>query len=594
MTELLSQRDRRKLKKATQCEPTHSAESPNLPKPAKTPKPKREPDPPGFWRPTWKPRETPEERAEQIKRRTELNRQAKALIAAEGITMRELSVASSKTSELSNISFLDFCTMLKIELTHAQVVLAGVSFDHMQPSQLEPHQRTAYEEMFGQSDEFPPEASHTVAWIKGARMGGSYMCAIRLLHLALTVPLNLSPGEQAFAVCVAPDKRTAAQPYRYITGAVQDALGLREMVVGTIGTETFVIQRPDGGLVRFEILAASAGGSALRGRSYVGALLDESSFFRDPGSGIVNDLELYRALAPRIVTGGQLMVISTAWARRGLLWDLVQTNHGHPVSCIAAIAPTLVVRPTEQNVRIYREMSESDPDNAEREFMCTALAVGSTDFFELAAIQQCLNADLPLISPPIGSIKSFGGIDTGFKRDPSAMVIVRNDPTSHKLRVCECFERPSEKEGASPKVVLAEFRAKLIYHRCQTLACDQHYVQTVRDELPGYGVHECPPTAEFKASSHVALRELLRGGKIEIPAAYKRLVAQLRDLQAVPMPGGSLKLTSRRVAGAQGVGTSHGDIASAFVLAVWAASPNGSVDWTQFDAMRKLSQGRRM
>ena len=474
--------------------------------------------------------------------------------------------------------YTDWLTSVGVTLHRGQRVLCQISFDRLQPDQIDPADESLYAELFGDSQYFPPEAQGTVAWLKGARMGGSYLCALRLLHLALITPLNLAPGEEAFAVMVAPDKKTAAQPYRFITGLIEETPHLRALIVGELGRENFVLQRPDGSRIRFEVLAASAGGSSLRGRSYVGVLLDESSFFRDSDSGVINDLELYRAVAPRIVTGGQLMIISTAWARTGLLWELIEKNLGHPVTCIAAEAHTLTCRPTEANKRIYAEMCDSDPDNAEREFNCVGLAIGTQDFFDRDSIDQCIDQSLPVVSLPVGLISSFAGLDTGFKRDPTGLVIVRN--LAGKLLVAESFNRPAEKEGASPRIVLNEMRGRLEAHKCRSLACDQHYVQTVRDELPGYGIRECPPTNEFKVGSHVHLRDLLRSRNVRLPASHKKLIAQMRDLKAAPLAGGRLKLMSSRYSG------SHGDLLSALVLAAWIANPGASVDWAAHERLK--------
>jgi hypothetical protein len=250
---------------------------------------------------------------------------------------------------------------------------------------------------------------------------------------------------------------------------------------------------------------------------------------------------------------------------------------------MSAIVPTLLVRDTEQNRRIYADLCESDPDNAEREFNCVALSIGATDFFDPVALQECVDKMLPALNPIYGQQTSFAGLDTGFKRDASAIVITRTEPTlNNRLLVSECFERPAEKEGSSPKAVLSEFRVKLDAHKCRMVACDQHYVMTVKDELPGFGINECPATQEFKYSSHCYVRDLIRARGIVIPAAHKKLLAQLRDIQVVPTPGGGMKLTSPRYGGA------HGDLASAFALAVWAANPSSSIDWSQFDRMRQL------
>ena len=183
-----------------------------------------------------------------------------------------------------------------------------------------------------------------------------------------------------------------------------------------------------------------------------------------------------------------------------------------------------------------------------------------------------------MVSLPVGLISSFAGLDTGFKRDPTGLVIVRN--LAGKLLIAESFNRPAEKEGASPRIVLNEMRGRLEAHKCRSLACDQHYVQTVRDELPGYGIRECPPTNEFKVGSHVHLRDLLRSRNVRLPAVHKKLIAQMRDLKATPLAGGQLKLTSSRYSG------SHGDLLSALVLAAWIANPGASVDWAAHERLK--------
>lgn len=478
--------------------------------------------------------------------------------------------------------FVEWIDGVGINLSDGQRVLCAISFDGANPCDFEGAERELAREMFGDIETIPDEVRHTVCWFKGARMGGSYLCALYLLFLGLTVPVKLAPGEDAFCLIVAPTMDMGKQPYKYIMGAVLSDPKLSELVIGKPGIHNLRLRRPlDGQVVVFQVTAASPRGTTLRSRSLIGVLLDECCFFRDPESGAINDTELKRAVDPRIVTGGKCLIISTAWARRGLLWDLTQKNFGNPQTCISAIVPTLLVRDTEQNRRIYAELSESDPDNAEREFNCIALSVGATDFFDVNALSECVDKRLPALNPIYGLLSSFAGLDTGFKRDPSAIVIVRTEPRmNNRLLVSECVERPPETGGASPKAVLAEFRVRFVAQNCKTIACDQHYVMTVKDELPGYGVNECPDTQEFKYSSHCYVRDLIRSRSVVIPAACKKLLAQLRDIQVVPTPGGGMKLTSPRYGGA------HGDLASAFVLAAWAANPSSSINWANFDKMQ--------
>jgi hypothetical protein len=473
-----------------------------------------------------------------------------------------------------------------IDLSIGQRVLCAISFDGSNPCDFEGEERRLAREMFGEIETIPDDVRHTVCWFKGARMGGSYLCALYLLFLGLTVPVKLAPGEKAFCLIIAPTTDMGKQPYNYIVGAITSDPKLAALLIGKPGIHECSLCRPqDGQEIRFKVVAASPRGTTLRSRSLIAALLDECCFFRDPESGAINDTELKRAIDPRIVTGGKCLVISTAWARRGLLWDLTQKNFGNPQTCISAIVPTLLVRDTEQNRRIYAELSESDPDNAEREFNCVALSIGASDFFDANALAECVDKSLPALNPIYGLLTSYAGLDTGFKRDASAIVLVRNEPQmNNRLLVAECFERPPEKEGSSPKAVLSEFRARLDAHKCKSIACDQHYVMTVRDELPGFGVKECPATQEFKYQSHCYVRDIIRSRGVVIPAASKKLLAQLRDIQVVPTPGGGMKLTSPRYGGA------HGDLASAFVLAVWNANPSAHINWGDIERLRRLQE----
>src|SRR5206468_4919087 len=107
------------------------------------------------------------------------------------------------------------------------------------------------------------------------------------------------------------------------------------------------------------------------------ALLDEASFFRDPDSGVINDTETYRAMVVRVLPGGKMLVISTAWLEGGLLHELVQMNHGNPSGAVASICPTLEMRTDARIRQIVDEERERDAENAAREFDCVAFGSGS-------------------------------------------------------------------------------------------------------------------------------------------------------------------------------------------------------------------------
>lgn len=294
--------------------------------------------------------------------------------------------------------------VLKVEqhvtLTPAQWVLVRVCFDDVDPVDLTDGDRAIAAELFGNVDRVPSEARHVLALVKGARVGGTWIASLFVLYLGLVVDLaGLAPGEVAFGVIVCPDLRLAEQAFRYVAGAVDSTPSLRKRVVSRTSS-SITLRRPDGRVIAVECLPASRGGAATRGRTLFAALLDEASFLRDADSGQINDLEIFRSIVVRVLPGGMVLVVSTAYLESGLLHDLVQANHGKPSSCLAVIAPTLTMRNDERIRQIVDEERQRDALNASREFDCVPLGAGAGAFFDPVALKSSIDETLPDPLPP--------------------------------------------------------------------------------------------------------------------------------------------------------------------------------------------------
>lgn len=279
---------------------------------------------------------------------------------------------------MSAIPFVQFAQeVLGIQLTRAQRVLALVAFDGLDPIQLDAADREMAETLFGPCDDVPPSARLTLAIVKGARIGGSYIFGgIYSLWRALTADLHtLAPGERATALIVAPDLRLARQVLRYALGAAENHPDIAELIEAKT-QDSFAIRRDDGQVVTIECLPATRAGSAVRGRSLMSAVLSEAAFFRDE-SAAVNDADVFRALSPRIMPGGMVVMESTPWVEAGQLYDEFTRNWGEPRAAIAALCPTLVMRDDARTAMIVAAETERDPDNAEREFGASFIGGGS-------------------------------------------------------------------------------------------------------------------------------------------------------------------------------------------------------------------------
>lgn len=294
--------------------------------------------------------------------------------------------------------FTRFAALVGLALTPGQTAFGAVAFDGVAPTQLAPELQELARRIFGDVVAVPAAARKVVAMAKGRDAGGSRMGATRGLHLALTADLSrLEPDEPAYVLFVAPKIRLARVAKRFALAAARRVPRLH---ISGEHRDGFTVTRHDGRAVVFECIAAARGGDTGRGVPVLFAMLDEAAFFRDEESGQVNDRHIFNALVPRVLPGGQLLIVSSPWVESGLLYDEFQKNHGAPVTALAAHCPTLVMRPDPETAATVEVERERDPENARREFDAEFLTAGAGLFFDSGALSRCIDAELPDPIPP--------------------------------------------------------------------------------------------------------------------------------------------------------------------------------------------------
>jgi len=462
------------------------------------------------------------------------------------------------------ISYCDFVRHVGVKLEPGQRVLAGVMFDGEDPR--------AHGELgrriFGDVGPVPARLRSVAVAVAGGRSGKSYFFgALRCLHLALTVDLSrLAVGEVAAVPFVAPDMRLAKQPLSYVQGIVQQHRDLARLVVGKAdASESLVLER-DGKRIRFECLPATKGGSAVRARSMPAAYLDEACFFRD-SSYVVNDAEIYKAIAPRIMSGGQFLIGSTPWMESGIVYEFWRENWAHPKTAIVAHAATRTMRSDPHILEQVAREEARDPDNAAREFGAVFPKGGTSQFFDGASLDTAIDPTLELGAlPDPGDVVRAGG-DAGFRVNSSTLAITHQ--RSGALRVAELHEqKPAHGVPLKPSAVVATWADVCARHGVKGVMCDQHYREAIREHLATHGLWlaDAPEGATGKADSYVHARSLMREGKLKIPDD-PRLLRQLRAVVGKPTSGGGISVYTPTSADG-----SHGDLVSALVLACWGFS----------------------
>lgn len=459
------------------------------------------------------------------------------------------------------LSYLEFAKRMGVELTPGQLAFAAVAFDGRPIAEVGP----LAVELFGTAEAFNPAALGCVVEVAGARSGKTYLNALRLLHLAVSADLGrLAPGEDAFCLFIAPLKALACQGVKYALGAVKKS-SLKGALVGKATDEEFALQVGTHRVV-FQAAAASVGGISGRGKSLVGAFLDECAFFRDADYQI-NDQEIYNAVGPRIMEGGQLLLGSTPWGEAGLLFDLWKENFGKPKEALVAHATTTRMRQGGPSwKKISNEIENArhrDPENAQREFDAEFMSGSAGTFFDPTAVDYIVRPNEMVVDPTPGA-EVMAAADFGFKHDSSALAICQKIKGKVYLS-CLVEKKPEKGRALKPSEVVREFAAHMRRYGVKAVMADGHHRESLQEHLSAEGIAlvACPEGATGKPLTYNRAKERIYEGSVVIPQA-DRLIRQLKEVIAKPLSGGGISIQSPRWK--QG---GHGDLVSAFVLALY-------------------------
>jgi hypothetical protein len=175
------------------------------------------------------------------------------------------------------------------------------------------------------------------------------------------------------------------------------------------------------------------------------------------------------------------------------------------------------------------------------------------------------------------------------RQDASALAIVhrRQEGVTATYELAETLER-KPKKGAPLDLatVIGEFVAVARRQRARAIVTDYHLLPIAQSLMPAdVRLTPWPPGQQGKAEVFVTARNLFRAGAVRLPASASGVVAQMCAVTSTPNPGGGIKISQPRRAG------SHGDVACAVALALYAATKGGARDLQFFAAGSIWSAG---
>ncbi len=479
------------------------------------------------------------------------------------------------------LGFADFCEkILKLRLTTGQRVLAKIAFGDLGPDDLEGEEHDLAMTMMGGVHKVPDSAKRFVCMLLGRGSGKTTMCSAYSVYVAICQPFRVGPGDTPYCVTIAPDLPTAKLSISMAREMLRSNPALERLVCGD-EKQLITLRRPSGQQVKIEAFAASRGGSTVRGRTILSFLMDESSFFTSGEGYAVSDTDIFRALKPRLVRGGKGMLVSTPWPVENLLGTMHEANWGNPKTALAIKAPTMLVRGEDPDVAAMAADEElRDPENYRREFNCELDGVMGEGFFDPTALVSAVYEQDVVVTKD-GQTTSLAGpynklwptcaaADLGFKNDSSTLVIAQFDGRKyHTVAMVEM--RPKPGTPLKPSMVVRKFAEVAKQYGCTYVISDGHYRESVKEHLHenGLALVDAPEGMVGKQETFSRSRSVLHEGLVLLPKSdlTSRLVAQAKLVTGKPAPGGSISIKVPRK-----VGLGHGDLVSAWVLAIHALS----------------------
>ena len=136
---------------------------------------------------------------------------------------------------------------------------------------------------------------------------------------------TLAAGETGVLLCLAQDQRIATKVLDFVEENLKRSPVLGQLVVGR-SQDTLELRNS----INVEVRPASF--RKLRGPTYVGILADELAFWYVKSGGVSYqnpDVEVLAAARPGLLTTrGPLIMASSPYAKRGVLWETFKRHHG--------------------------------------------------------------------------------------------------------------------------------------------------------------------------------------------------------------------------------------------------------------------------
>jgi hypothetical protein len=364
----------------------------------------------------------------------------------------------------------------------------------------------------------PPTSPLKELWcIIGRRGGKSFMAAIVAVYLALFHDYKqyLGPGEVGVVQIVAADRAQAQVILRYIKGILNSNSVFRQYILSELRES---VELSNG--IAIEVMSCSY--RSIRGRTVVCSIFDEIAFWRVEGAN--PDKEILAATRPSMATipNSKLMVISSPYARSGVLYETHRDYYGKDdPEILVWLAPTRVMNPTIPQKLIDRE-TEKDPTAARAEWYAE-FREDIEEFLSLDAIEAVCVLDGALAPSRDSSYLAFTD-PSGGRADAFTLAIGHGSKEKLTVDLLKAWEPPFNPESVVNDIVEA-----LRDYRINRIVGDRYGAAWVSSAFEKRGI-TYEPSEKNKSDLFLGLEGLINTRSVELPAD-KKLINELMALE---------------------------------------------------------------
>jgi hypothetical protein len=338
-----------------------------------------------------------------------------------------------------------------------------------------------------------------------------------------------APGESIYVGIFAPSRIQATITYKYVIGLLRSVPELSALIVAETRDS---VELRNGVIV--EVVTASL--AAPRGRAYAFAIVEEAAFL--PTDQSANpDVELLRAIRPALarVPGALLAVVSSPYARRGVLYQAWARHHGQPDGTVVLVqAPTLTLNPTFDAAAIATAYLEDDA--AARAEYGGEFRTDVETFISREVVDACVIPGRYEL-PPRRDVEHRAFVDPagGSGGDAFTLAIAHAElRDDRRIAVVDAIREV--RPPFSPEATVAEFAGLLRSYGVADVTGDRYAGEWPREQFRRHGVAYTVAAAPKSDCYRDALPSL-NAGAVEL-LDHPRAVAQLVALERRTARGG--------------------------------------------------------